>query len=187
MGDDRVVEAWPRRDESGDRPPLASNVRPADYERIPDGLLDPACVGGGIGVSVLPSSFEPPPGHWYIVSVLATIQKKLKDWIKRPTGRSLICFLAGLPLAVLFIWIADPLLEPIRQSRVLRKVVFCAIMVWIMVASGLGTGIAIKKQAGEISRSPALQAGPVSGFLMFINGIMFVLAIISMILFLLAG
>ncbi len=110
-------------------------------------------------------------------------KKATPSWLHGPTFRSLVCFLAGLPLTVLVMWIADPLLEPVRQSRSLRMVVFPAIMGWIILVSAIGLGITIRRQAWEIPRSHALQASPPSGCLMALNGIVLGLAIIALILF----
>jgi hypothetical protein len=114
-------------------------------------------------------------------------KKRWPDWLRGPTFRSLVCFLAGLPLTILIMSIADPLLEPVRQSRSLRMVVFPAIMGWIILVSLLGLGITIRRQSEEIPRSPALKAGPASGCLMALNGIVLALAIISLILFFVIG
>lgn len=110
-------------------------------------------------------------------------KRKWPSWLQGPTFRSLVCFLAGLPLTILVMSIADPLLEPVRQSRSLRMVVFPAIMGWIILVSVLGLGITIRRQADEIPRSPALQAGPASGCMMALNGIVLALAILALILF----
>jgi len=114
-------------------------------------------------------------------------KRKGPDWLHGPTFRSLVCFLAGLPLTILIMWIADPLLEPVRQSRSLRMVVFPAIMGWIILVSALGLGITIRRQSEEIPRSPALKASPSSGCLMTLNGIVLALAIIALVMFFVVG
>jgi hypothetical protein len=105
------------------------------------------------------------------------------SWLRRPGARAFLCFLAGLPLTMLTVWIADPLLEPVRQSRTLRMIVFPALMGWILLVSAVGTGLTIRLQARELPRSPALEASPASGCLMALNGIVFVLVIIALVIF----
>jgi len=105
------------------------------------------------------------------------------SWKRSPLFRSFVYFLAGLPLTMLLIAVADPLLEPVRQSKVLRLIVFSVLMVWILAMSAFRSGIAIRRQAREIPRSPALKAGPLSGLLLALNGIVFALAIIALIIF----
>ena len=104
-------------------------------------------------------------------------------WTRSSLFRSFVYLLAGLPLAMLVVEVADPLLEPVRQSKVLKLIVFTVLMVWVLAMSALGSGLAIKRQAEEIPRSPALQAGPLSGCLTALNGIVFALAIIALIIF----
>lgn len=100
-----------------------------------------------------------------------------------PHYRSLLCFLAGLPLTLVVIWLADPLLEPVRQSKPLRLVVFPAFMGWIMLASGYGMWVALGRQAKEVQSSPSATGGVGSGCMMALNGMILLLAAIMLAVF----
>ena len=92
-------------------------------------------------------------------------------------------FLAGLPLTAFIVWLADPLLDPVRQSLPLRLVVFTVLIVWVLLASGYGAALSIGRQAKEMRSSPSMTGGMASGCLMTINGIIFALGCIMLVLF----